>query len=111
MERVFVEAEGFRKRVNELGDLSLLKAIQIEILKNPEVGDMIPGLGGVRKMRMSDVRRGKGKRGGFRVIYLDLSDREKTYLLWIYGKNEAEDISPEERRAIRNLVAYLKKEN
>ncbi len=111
MKRIFIESQGFSKRVDEFGGLSLLRAIQTDILKNPESGDIVAGLGGVRKMRMPDSRRGKGKRGGLRVMYLDLSDRNKTYLLLIYGKDESEDIAPEERKAIRNLVAYLKLEN
>ena len=45
------------------------------------------------------------------MLYLDLPAREKTYLLWIYGKNESEDISPDEREMIRHLVSYLKKES
>lgn len=111
MKRIFIESKGFSKRVDEFGELSLLRAIQADILKNPESGDIVAGLGGVRKMRMADSRRGKGKRGGLRVMYLDLSGRNKTYLLWIYDKDESEDIAPEERKAIRNLVAYLKLEN
>lgn len=111
MKRLFIESEGFRKRLDKLGGLPLLTAIQSEILKNPEAGDILAGLGGVRKMRMADPYRGKGRRGGFRIVYLDLPDRKKTYLLWLYGKNESEDISSDERKVIRNLVAYLKKEN
>lgn len=111
MRRLFIEAEGFRKKVDTVGGLSLLAGIQSEILKNPNSGKMIPGLAGVRKMRMGDIARGKGKRGGFRVLYLDLPEREKTYLLWIYGKNESEDISADEKRIIRNLASNLKKES
>ncbi|MBI2339814.1 MAG: type II toxin-antitoxin system RelE/ParE family toxin [Deltaproteobacteria bacterium] len=110
MRRLFIEAEGFRKRVDALGGLALLADIQSEILKNPGTGKVVPGLAGVRKMRTADVSRGKGKRGGFRVLYLDLPGREKTYLLWIYGKNESEDISSDEKRVIKDLASYLKKE-
>lgn len=111
MKRIFIESQGFSKRLDDAGGVSLLTSIQAEILKFPEAGDILAGLGGVRKLRMADPRRGKGKRSGFRVIYLDLPDRSKTFLLWIYGKNDAEDISPEERKVIRNLVACLKREH
>lgn len=110
MRRLFIEAEGFRKKVDTVGGLPLLAGIQNEILKNPNTGKIIPGLGGVRKMRMGDMARGKGKKGGFRVLYLDLPEREKTYLLWIYSKNESEDISADEKRIIRNLASDLKRE-
>ena len=110
MKRLFVEAEGFGKRVNALGGIPLLLTIQNEILRQPEIGKVIPGLGGVRKMRIADVSRGNGKRGGFRVLYLDLPEREKTYLLWIYGKNESEDISADEKKIIKSLALHLKKE-
>lgn len=44
-------------------------AFQDELKKNPEAGDVIQGTGGLRKLRFGDPRRGKGKRGGLRVIY------------------------------------------
>ena len=114
MKRLFIESEIFRKQIDDLinrnKDHSLLQTIQNEILKNPEKGNLIPGLGGLRKIRIKDSFRGKGKRGGLRVTYLDLSMREKTYLIWVYGKNESEDISSEEKELIRHLVENLKKE-
>lgn len=110
MKRLFIEAEGFRKRIDGFKEPSLLQIVQNEILRDPNQGRVIPGLGGLRKIRIHDPWRGKGKRGGFRVVYLDFPNREKTYLIWIYGKNEAEDISPEEKKIIRQLVDSLKKE-
>ena len=59
-------------------------------MKNPEAGALVAGTGGVRKLPAPDPSRQKGKRGGLRVLYLDLPDRERTYLLYLYGKNEAE---------------------
>ncbi len=87
-----------------------LRRFQDEILKNPAAGDVIQGAGGLRKVRVSDKKRGKGKRGGFRVIYLDLPLQEKTYLLALYDKGEKADISADEKRVLRTLVAQLKKE-
>ena len=69
---------------------------------------MIPGSGGVRKLRAADPSRRKGKRGGLRVLFLDLSDRYRTYLLYVYGKGEAEDITADERKQLRALVGILK---
>lgn len=69
------------------------------------------GTGGIRKLRIADPSRKKGKRGGLRILYLDLPDCKKTYLLYAYGKDEAEDISPAEKKIIKDLVNQLKKEN
>jgi hypothetical protein len=110
MKRLFIESEGFRKKIDGLKNHNLLALIQSEILKDPASADRIMGTGGVQKIRIADPARHKGKRGGFRVIYLDLPAAQKTYLLWIYGKNEAEDISSHEKKEIKNLVLALKKE-
>lgn len=59
-------------------------------------------------MRVADPTRGKGKRGGLRTLFLDLPEKEKTYLLYLYGKDESEDISPNEKKAILSLVKILK---
>ena len=105
--RDFVETTAFTRRVDEEGG-DLLAAIQSKILKDLEAGDVIRGTGGLRKVRIADARRGKGKRGGFRVIYLDLPDVQRTYLLALYGKDEKDDLSHEEREALRRSVARLK---
>ena len=108
MRRHFVEINGFRTRVDDRGGDSLLRRIQYLILENPERGDTIAGTGGLRKMRVEDPSRGKGKRGGFRVIYLDLPDLERTFLITLYGKSEKEDISSDEKRTLKRLVENLK---
>lgn len=109
MRRTFVESSSFSRRVDR-EDPGTLQRIQTELLKNPEAGSIIQATGGLRKLRAFDPARGKGKRGGYRVIYLDLPTVERTYLLALYNKEEKEDISPEEKRALRALVAILKKE-
>jgi len=48
--------------------------------------------------------------GGLRVVYLDLPDREVTYLLYLYGKNEAKDLTSDEKKALKNLVSSIKGE-
>lgn len=111
MERYFVEVPGFERAVDQFeARHELLKFIQKEILKDPQKGAIVPGCGGVRKLRIPSPGRQKGKRGGFRVLYLDLPEKAKTYLLVIYGKDEADNISPEGKKLIKNLVSSLKKE-
>ncbi len=109
MRRTFVETSLFARRVNQEG-AEVLKEIQAEILKNSEGGRIIQGTGGLRKLRVGDEGRGKGKRGGFRVIYLDLPHIERTHLLALYDKDEKDDISKDEKKALKALVEQIKKE-
>ncbi len=69
------------------------------------------GTGGVRKLRIKDSERKKGKRGGFRVLYLDLPDCQETYLITFYGKDEADDLSAEGKKTISQIVAAIKDES
>src|SRR5579862_2654975 len=103
MRRTFVESSAFSKRVDREG-AGALQRIQLELLKGLEVGRTIQGTGGLRKLRVADAVRGKGKRGGLRVIYFDLPELERTYLLALYDKDEKDDISADERRILRELV-------
>lgn len=76
---------------------------------NPEAGDVIPGTGGFRKMRWSDRRRGKGKRGGLRIIYFYFPSDEQIWLLTIYGKDEAEDLTSKQKRILKNAIDQEKR--
>ena len=97
----------FQRRIDRAGR-EALSAIQNELLARLEAGDVIAGTGGLRKLRVADPGRGKGKRGGFRVIYLDIPHLARTYLLALYDKDEKIDISPAERRILRSMAAQLK---
>jgi hypothetical protein len=73
----FFETSAFTQRVTEYLDDEQFRHLQYSLAKNPESGDVIPGTGGFRKLRWPDVRRGKGRRGGLRVIYYAfLSDEQ-----------------------------------
>ena len=76
------------------------------IAGHPEAGDVIPGTGGIRKVRRG--REGAGKRGGARVIYFFHDTDRPLYLLMIYAKARKEDLSAEEKRTVRQLAAMLK---
>ena len=110
MKRTFVESKVFQEFVDSIGNAEFVSEIQSLILGNPQDGKVVQGTGGIRKMRVSDEKRGKGKRGGYRVLYLDLPEREKTYLLYAYTKGEKEDITGDEKKVMKELVSRIKKE-
>jgi hypothetical protein len=58
---------------------------------------------------VADPARGKGKRGGFRVLYLDLPRVARTYLLYFYGKDEAEDLTTNEKKVFVSMVKEIKR--
>ena len=76
------------------------------LARNPQAGDLIPGAGGIRKVRFA--AQGKGKSGGVRVIYYYLDDDLPLYALLIYGKGRKTDLSPDEREAVARLAAGIK---
>ena len=86
----FVESSIFAKYLpNYLTD-DEYAALQIFLIANPEVGDVVPGSGGVRKMRWRIS--GRGKSGGIRVIYFLQTRQGEIWLLTIYGKSAKENI-------------------
>jgi hypothetical protein len=110
----FVESKPFTRKLHQVaGDRAdeLLTTIQSDLHHNPDCGAMVPGLGGVRKARVANPGRGKGKRGGFRYLYLFLDRKQRIHLLILLDKNEQEDVSAEQRRQIREWVAQVKKES
>jgi hypothetical protein len=113
--RRFVESRGFsadRRRLElerELAPEDLL-ALEQSILADPMSGDLVPGTGGLRKIRLAQRSAGRGKRGGARVYYLDLPRKGITHLIAIFGKREKADLTQAERRAVGALVKRLKEE-
>ncbi len=110
-----MESSGFsldRARLERAREISHedLVALEQSILADPEAGDLVPGTGGLWKIRVGQRALGRGKRGGVRVYYLDLPRRGITHLLAIFGKREKADLSPAERRQVAALVKDLKKE-
>jgi hypothetical protein len=100
----FIETTIFTKRIQTHMDDEALRQLQIELVLEPEKGSLIRGGGGLRKIRVADKNRGKGKRGGLRVIYYLQQRDEAAYLVFVYSKNEAEDLTPKEIRILRSLV-------
>jgi hypothetical protein len=109
MTREFIYTAPFRKCWKAMGldDDSLLELEKI-LLENPEIGDVIEGTGGARKMRIR--LEGRGKRGGGRVIYLDVFEQENLYLLFAYPKNVQENLTPDQKKAICRIIEEIRKE-
>jgi hypothetical protein len=78
------------------------------IARTPTAGVLIPGTGGVRKVRWGTS--GKGKRGGVRVIYYYHSESIPLFLLSAYAKSRQSDLSPAERAVMRRIVAQIVKQ-
>ena len=109
MTREFVYTEPFRKCWKAMGlsedDLKKLEEI---LLENPQLGDVIEGTGGARKMRIQIENRGKS--GGGRVIYVDVFEKEKLYFLLAYPKNVQDNLTPDQKKQVRKLVEAIRKE-
>ena len=104
----FTEHPVFTRRIMELLTDEEYREFQLELAANPESGDVIPGLGGLRKIRLALP--GRGKRGGARVLYLLFVKAETVFLLYVFAKGEFEDLPPDKRKIIRGLVDEIKKE-
>lgn len=74
------------------------RQLQRAMMENPEVVELMPGTGGFRKVRWEDARRGKGKRGGLRVIYYYLSADHQIWFFTLYDKDESVDLTAEEKK-------------
>jgi hypothetical protein len=110
---VFIESRAFTRRLLDLAPGvadAVLADIQRDLLKNPDCGDLVARLGGIRKARISDPSRGKGKRGGFRYMFLHLERRSHIHLLFLFAKDEQEDLDAEQRAFLRELVGRIKNE-
>jgi hypothetical protein len=64
----------------------------------------MPGTGGFRKLRWKDPRRGKGTRGGLRIIYYHFASDQQIWLMALYDKNEAADLTAQEKQALKRAL-------
>ncbi len=97
---VIVETRGFTTRIHDL--LSDDEYRLLELVRRPEAGQIIPGTGGLRKLRW--VASGHGKRGGARVIYFWHVRSQHLLMLFLYPKSERSDLTAAQRRALRKIV-------
>jgi len=98
----FIETPLFTKEVQALLEDDEYKSLQIALLLRPEQGSIIPGSGGLRKVRWA--RKGMGKRGGIRLIYYWDKKTESFYMLLIYSKSKKDDLSQDQLRILNQLI-------
>ncbi len=106
----FVETSVFSKRLDALASHETLEAIQADLLANPARRPVVPGTHGARKGRVADPLSGRGKSGSFRYLYLFLEHRGSIYLLFLFGKTEQANLSPEQTKVVAQLVDAIKKD-
>lgn len=83
-----------------------IEAVAVYLIEHPDAGDVIPGSGGIRKLRWA--AKGRGKRGGARIVYSYIVLAETIYLLRCYSKNVKTDLTQDEKKELRKIAAHLK---
>jgi hypothetical protein len=100
----FLESPAFTRCVADYLADDAYRSLQQAMAREPDKGDLMPGTGGFRKLRWADPRRGKGRRGGLRVIYCYFETAQQIWLMSVYDKNEAADLTPKEKRALSEAI-------
>lgn len=101
-----IETSIFSQIIKKLMNDDEYRNLQIALVQNPQTGKLIPGGGGLRKIRWTSVERQKGKRSGIRVIYY-IQSMSCLYMIFAYDKNRQKDLTREQLKALR---AYVKGE-
>ena len=104
MKALFVELPAFERNRSAYLTDEAFRGLQNAMLKNPEAGDVITGTGGLRKVRHGDATRGKGKRGGLRIIYYWWEPKRQFWLFTLYDKDELDDLSPKEKAVLKTFL-------
>lgn len=107
MKALFVELPAFARHRAGYMDDEGFRSLQNDLMENAEKGEVIEGTGGLRKLRRPDPRRGKGKRGGLRLIYFWWETGRQFWLFTLYDKDEMNDLSAKEKDLLK---AMLKRE-
>ena len=103
------EFESFTSDADRIFSPDELEELRCELAYNPESGSKIPGTGGIRKLRFGVEKKGKGKRGGSRVIYYYHSVNMPLALLAVYEKGERIDLTADDKKILKILVGeYVK---
>ena len=101
-----LETSIFSRRADALLATDERAALIQTLAANPRAGDLVPGLGGIRKLRFAP--KGRGKSGAFRVIYYVLNEDMPIFALLLYGKNEQVNPTPDQTKTLLAAVAAFK---
>lgn len=99
---VIIETSIFTQQVQALLSDEDYRKLQVALILHPELGAIIPGSGGLRKTRWGI--QGRGKRSGVRVIYYWMIMQDKILMLFMYAKNDQEDLTQEQLKVLRKIV-------
>lgn len=99
---VFIETKAFTARVRRLLSDETYRELQRYLAGTPDAGSVIPGTGGLRKIRWSAGDR--GKRGGVRIVYYWHPATATILMLFVFAKNERDDLSPAQKATLRKIV-------
>jgi hypothetical protein len=104
LKATFVELPAFeRLRPDYLSDEEFA-VLQQSLMARPDAGDVMPGAGGLRKLRFADARRRKGTRGGLRIVYFHWLAGRQFWLFTLYNKDEVSDLTAAQRRAFKKVL-------
>lgn len=111
MNLTFIETVAFTKALPDIfGTDEAFRRFQEEMLADPDAGTVMPGCGGLRKIRWADRVRGKGTRGGVRIIYLHVPEAHTVLLLMAYRKNVADNLTVDQQRVLASLADEFRAE-
>ena len=99
---VIVETRAFTARIGDLMSDEQYRQFQLQLASRPTAGDVIPGTGGLRKIRWAG--KGRGKRGGCRLIYYWHAASKRLLMLFVFGKSERADLTTAQKRVLQQIV-------
>jgi mRNA-degrading endonuclease RelE of RelBE toxin-antitoxin system len=99
---VIIETPIFTRRIQDILSDEEYRLLQSQLLQRPDAGKIIPGSGGLRKLRWSAS--GRGKRGGARVIYYWFVSNEIIMMLFAFAKNEQDDLTSDQLKQLKKIV-------
>jgi hypothetical protein len=108
MKLTFIELPLFTSLVTQVTDDHFLNQLQNDLLKDPEKGNIVPRLQGLRKVRMA--LQGRSRAGGARVIYLYLPQHHAVIFFYIYTKAKSENLTPDQEKRLKASVEIIKRE-
>lgn len=104
MNLVFFETPDFTRQLCRYLDDEGFGRLQRALMEAPDLGAVMPGTGGFRKLRWRNEARNRGKRGGLRVIYYWLMQDRQIWLFAVYDKGEVADLTAAERRQLKGAI-------